>query len=279
MTKHNGTILQTEQDVKVVGRLAALTSAVRTMADGTPALSVKVEIKPDKRTRVRGEFYVPKFKKDGSIRKDFTGLEAVTQGARTIADNGEENADFVSMVAEIAPNDYVSKTTNRLVQGIILKGRFLNLAKDYEDEGATITFEGYIKSIKEEEPGLRVTVYGLDYRGDLVPFRFYVPEELKEDFEDTYREGETASFYLDIKTVTQVSKSDGGIGVQRTTGRDRIDYILVGATKPATGDNEIPEDVIEKAYRKRVEYLKRLEKQGPRGARSKKAESDDEYDF
>lgn len=252
-------------EVHLIGKLASFEANSINTKNG-PALKVRGEVMVNT-TKIQFDTFISQYNKDGSQRKNYNDFYSLASNAKSIASVGLEDADVVDVVGSIVPRDYVSRD-GRLKTGFSIQGDFIyKVTGDYKPT-ATVAFEGFIKGSKPENQGLKVNVFGLNYRDAAVPFSFYVPSDLVDEYEVGYYDNQTAVFYIDIKSMTSAPKpAPGGIGVQRTTGRSRTEYVLAGASVAMSDDepDAIPLEKMQEALAARKAYLKDLEEKGYRG--------------
>lgn len=237
-------------------------------ANGTCALNVRGQVAIGDRVRVRFRKYVPQYTKSGAERKDYQPLLALANEVQTISKVGKENATLMEITGELRTNDYVNPQ-GQLVEALSNEVAFIHL-NPTDPEKAEFTIQGMIQSITDEGDGCRVLIYALDFKGDVVPFKFYVPSELADALRSSYYEQQTAVFHTEYKALATEQVETGGIGVQFSTGKTRYDYILSGATAAVDPGmpNSIDPEVVKEGLARRKAHLAELEERGYQGNRN-----------
>lgn len=171
-----------------------------------------------------------------------------------------------------------------------------------DDDYAEGKVSGYIKSIKPETRGededetgrllVELWMYN-DYDDSVAPFTLVVDEDLAEDFENTYSDGDNAVLNFDI-TTRQVGgkKSKSAFGKRESKivgGFSVTEYSIFGGEAPMDDESEyyIDEDDFKKlfkAHKQKCEEAKNAKtnedkpKKGLGSARKSKVEEVDEDD-
>lgn len=213
-------------------------------------------------------------KKDGSENKTFAGVMTVMNEYKSIADNGEDEADRVRTSGQINlfrsnnnGNEIVSYTSN-----------FFNRIKpnqDYEPK-AEFEIEMYIKTLAPEmnkdgeETGRYKIVGWIPTYNGIEPLDLIVPEELADVVTNTYEPKQTARFYGEIvQNVTyETIERPMAFGVKKETKANFINELVVTGGSPAydaetkeecvEGGNQIPynPDTIQAAIEERDRRIK-----------------------
>ena len=147
-------------------------------------------------------------------------------------------------------NDYKNSKGNIISIDCFSANHIKTVAEDSEDkfEGR---IEGVLNSVRseivnEKETGrLKVELVGFNYREEPLPHTLYVEEDLRDDFESEYENGDTVVLDVEIGTKeygTQSSKRSGGFGRKAdvNNGFTRIEWIVIG------GDYAYDEDSVNK---------------------------------
>lgn len=166
--------------------------------------------------------------------------------------------------------------------------------EDYAEGKAS----GYIKTIKPETRGededetgrllVELWMYN-DYDNSVAPFTLVVNEDLSEDFENTYSDGDNAVLNFDIITSKKTKNAFGKRESKIVGGYSVTEYSIFGGEAPMDDESEyyIDEDDFKKmfkAHKQKCEEAKNAKpndetpKRGLGSARKSKVEETDEDD-
>ena len=261
---------QTKNKVTLTGKLCELKVTRGTKANPNEEVirldgSIMLNNDPNFKIGFRNAFPVRKFKKDGDLRKDYPKYLVFATNAKPVSEVGTEHASVVTLSGRVASNDFYNENGD-LVEATMINPISIDIVADSAEDKDETIFQGMVrKQTKEmrdgEETGrIRAEVIGIDGMGTAIPFKFIVPEQYAEAFEDRYVPHTSATFSLKHElTAVEHKKSTGGIGEQWTEGKPRINWLLCGATDPFEDDDErgISKATVKMALEKRNENLER----------------------
>lgn len=196
--------------------------------------------------------------KDGKHEsKQWAMAEKMMEWNPEINGNGDA-ATLVNVEGRLDVNDYVGN------DGEVKTGTRFTVSKASTkvnpDDVKGCSWSGvmFIKGMRPETRGtdneetgrLIVDLYGANSKGECLPFKAIVEEELAEDFEEAYSAGETVPMDIDVisrhvgedtKTVKKKAFGRGG-SVSVNSGFDVTEMIIVGADEALEEPEEEDED-------------------------------------
>ena len=260
MAKNNKN--EIKNTINLVGEVAELElTETQTKEKGIPMFAVKCSVKFGEE-----DYEVLTFKllstetdKDGKEKKNYAPMlemfQNIVENKLTIA-GGAETPARIAVLAKFDDGFFWDADGNfKDVTAVSSSYAKLATSKDGENR-AEFVMDAYIKEIKretvkdgddEEETGrLRVSGFTWDFQGRPVPFNnFVVEEELAEDFEEYYEEGNMTGLEGTWKCTQEKTASEGkGIGKKKERTFTRTEKVITYGNSPYEDDNKKYEDKI-----------------------------------
>lgn len=260
--------LETENRVSVTGKVTDFNVEQRKTRTGKLALKVNGQLSVEDRGRISFSNFIMKEKKGGGIRKDFETFYKLKEKVVTIKMAGEEHASILHLTGKFNVNDYVNKQDTLVSSTVFQPNGAVLLSTTDASLDAWARMTSYIQNIAEQENMLRVTALNLNFRGDIIPIDFYVLEDLKDGFMNTFAPEQTIEYDIAYKPLgASEPQQSTGIGVKRTTGSNRFGWVLTWADLPKfEGDmGAISSEKIKEGMTKRASMLADLESKGYQG--------------
>ena len=261
---------ETQNRVSVTGRVIDFNVEERTTRTGKQALKVSGQLGVDGRGRISFNNFIMKEKKGGGVRKDFDTFANLRGQIATVKMAGEDNASIVHMTGKFGVNDYVNKQGNLTTITNFQPNSAVKL--DNPETGTKLEawaeLTSYIQNIAEMDNMLRVTTLNLNFRGDIIPFDFFVLEDLRDSFMNTFAPEQTIGYNIAYQAIGQSEpQQSAGIGVRRTSGTNRFGWVLIGADLPKfEGEvGAISTEVIKDGMTKRAAMLADIQSKGYQG--------------
>lgn len=223
------------------------------------------------------QVYTSANKADGNPNPMFKGIETIMNTYVDKANETEEKtADVLMCSVSLRENNYVGKN------GKINNSTRINLnkatRKSYtEDEmEAKIRLEGIILNSTEEmsegedpEPTgrLKVQLGVIGYKGDIMIFDLFVPEDIASDFETYYEIGNTTTFNVKIVTKFVGKKKTAKKAVfghteetvaDTSRGYDKAEFEIFSGDEPYEEEFGLDADLIKEAMKEREAKLQQL---------------------
>lgn len=240
---------QAETKITVAGVLASKNLEKTTGNDGSTVISGDLIIKVDDINSIRFKVYCGEKKKDGTKNKAFDGLVTVMNEYKSIADVGEENADYV-YVGSGQFNTYRNPNNGQDVTSY--QSNFFSRAKAREPKREWKA-EMYIlrktpEVDKEGEETGRLKIRGIapNYNGiDIIDF--IVPSDLADQVDGLLEVKTTFVIYGDIVNSRVEKKVEMLIGKPRTEYEYKNELILTGIERQVEEPNAYDPDAIQLA--------------------------------
>lgn len=239
---------QAETKITVAGLLASKNLEI-TSGDNGNIISGDLIIKVDDVNSIRIKVYCGETKKDGSKNKAYEGLVTVKNEYKSIADVGEENADYV-YVGSGQFNTY--RNPNNGQDTVSYQSNFFTRAKVREPKREWKAEMFILKKIPEmdntgEETG-RLKIRGIapNYNGiDIIDF--VVPKDLADQVDGLLEIGTTFVIYGDIVNSRVEKKVEMLIGKPRTEYEYKNELVLTGIERQVEEPNAYEADAIKLA--------------------------------
>lgn len=246
-----------------------------------------VTVKTSNKNFITFTVYSKEKKNDKTDNKTYAGLITVMNEFRSVAEVGDENADYIRVNGQLNP--YRGQNGNEIIG---YRGSFFNRIRNVEnlETDASFEVEMFIQSIVPEmgkdadgemsETGrLKITGWVPTYNG-IEPVDLIVPEDLADACENTYEPGQTVEFYGDIinNSIEEIIEKPVAFGKPKKEVRRTYinELIVTGGSEPYDGDEETDKDhvpydrgAIEGAIAERntaIEEAKNKAKSGSSGA-------------
>lgn len=205
--------------------------------NGVKRIEGYITIKTDETNFVRFNVRVNEKTKDGNVNKTYAGIETVKETYKSIAADGEEEADKVRVNGDI--NLYRGRNGQEFVG---YKSNFFNRVRNEYDPHATFSVEMYIDRFTPEvdtdgiETG-RVKINGWvpTYNG-IEPLELLVEEDLTDALSSIYEVGQTAEFYgvvvnSRVEKIEEKQVAFGRPQIQKTTNY-KNELVVTGGSSP-----------------------------------------------
>ena len=278
-------IRQLENRVHLAGILAELSDIVEgTTSNGIPYISFNgaVQCGPEAVYTVRFRSFVKSKKNDGTDSKNYAKIKEWVKTAVPLTKN-TNNPTRVDMVGSLTDNPYVN-ASGTLVEGTQYS---IQLFGDFKDYAAEIDLEGFIHSVVDETKGSdssettgrkRMRLITRDiFRNTLDIKNIIVPKELVRPLRDNdYDDGRTAKFFITLMpNESPAPAKSGGIGTQRTSGTNYLEWVMTGADPVISIDSDKSLDVklIKAAMTERKSRLDEIKAAGYQGGSSSNGSS------
>lgn len=284
MSKNTNTntdqIRQLDNRVHLAGALAELSDINQgNTSAGIPYISFNgaIQCGPDAVYTVRFRTFVKSKKNDGTDSKNYAKLKEWAKNAVPMTKN-KDNPTMVDMVGSLTDNPYVG------VNGTLIEGTqySMQLFSDFKDYAAEIDLEGFIHSVVDETKGVdsdettgrqRMRLISRDiFHNTLDIKNIIVPKELVRPLRDNdYDPGRTAKFFITLmpNAIPAPAKS-GGIGTQRTSGANYLEWVMTGADPVISVDSDkaLDSKLIKNAMSERKSHLDEVKDAGYQGGSS-----------
>ena len=239
---------QAETKITVAGLLASKNLEI-TKGDNGNIISGDLIIKVDDLNSIRIKVYCGELKKDKTKNKAYDGLVTVMNEYKSIADVGEENADYV-YVGSGQFNTY--RNPNNGQDTVSYQSNFFTRAKVREPKRewkAEMFIQKKVPEMNNEgdETG-RLKIRGIapNYNGiDIIDF--VVPSELASDVDGLLEVGTTFVIYGDIINSRVEKKVEMLIGKPRTEYEYKNELVLTGIEKQVEEPKAYEADAIKLA--------------------------------
>lgn len=212
-----------------------------------------VTVKTSDKNFITFTVYSKEKKNDKTDNKTYAGLITVMNEFRSVAEVGDENADYIRVNGQLNP--YRGQNGNEIVG---YRGSFFNRIRNIEnlETDASFEVEMFIQSIVPEmgkdadgemsETGrLKITGWVPTYNG-IEPVDLIVPEDLADACENTYEPGQTVEFYGDIinNSIEEIIEKPVAFGKPKKEVRRTYinELIVTGGSEPYDGDEETDKD-------------------------------------
>ena len=271
--------------VHLAGALAELSDINEgTTSLGVPYISFNgaVQCGPDAIYTVRFRSFVKSKKNDGTDSKNYAKIKEWVKNAVPMTKN-KDNPTMVDMVGSLTDNPYVN-SSGALVEATQFS---VQLFSEFKDYAAEIDLEGFIHSINDETKGLdgdeitgrkRMRLITRDiFHNTLDIKNIIVPKELVRPLSDNdYEPGRTAKFFITLMPNSSPAPAkSGGIGTQRTSGTNYLEWVMTGAD-PVIGeesDKALNPKLVKDAMAERKSHLDEIKEAGYQGGSSSSSNS------
>ena len=206
--------------------------------NGVKRIEGYITVKTDETNFVRFNVRVNEKTKAGTANKTYAGIETVMDTYKSIASEGEDEADRIRVTGDI--NLYRSRNTGQEIVGY--KSNFFTRVRDNYSPHAEFSVEVFIEKFIPEidsegmETG-RVKIGGWvpTYNG-IEPIELIVGEDLADDLSTVYEVGQTAEFYGEVinsrvETVTERKAAFGKARTQKNVSY-KNELLVTGGTAP-----------------------------------------------
>lgn len=279
-TNNTDQIRQLDNRVHFAGALAELGDVNEGVTQaGVPYISFNgaIQCGPDPVYTVRFRSFVKSKKNDGTDSKNYTKIKEWVKNAVPMTKN-KENPTMVDMVGSLTDNPYVN-ASGTLVESTQYSVQLFN---DFKDYAAEIDLEGFIHSVVEETKGAdsdettgrqRMRLITRDIFSNTLDIKnIVVPKELVRPLRDNdYERGRTAKFFITLMpNEAPAPVKTGGIGTQRTSGANYLEWIMTGADPVISAESEKSLDakLIKDAMTERKSRLDEIKEAGYQGGSS-----------
>ena len=273
-------IRQLDNRVHLAGALAELSDITEgNTTAGVPYISFNgaVQCGTDAVYTVRFRSFVKSKKSDGTDSKNYAKIKEWAKNAIPMTKN-KDNPTMVDMIGSLTDNPYVN-SSGTLVEGTQFN---MQLFGDFKDYAAEIDLEGFIHSVNDETKGVdsdettgrqRMRLITRDiFRNTLDIKNIVIPKELVRPLRDNdYERGRTAKFFITLMpNEAPAPAKSGGIGTQRTTGANYLEWVMTGADPviSAESDKALDSKLIKDAMTERKSHLDEIKEAGYQGGSS-----------
>jgi hypothetical protein len=284
MPKNNNSntdqIRQLDNRVHLAGALAELSDINEgNTTAGIPYISFNgaIQCGADAVYTVRFRSFVKSKKSDGTDSKNYAKIKEWVKNAVPMTKN-KDNPTMVDMIGSLTDNPYVNASGN-LVESTQFN---VQLFGDFKDYAAEIDLEGFVHSIVDETKGAdsdettgrqRMRLITRDiFRNTLDIKNIIVPQELVRPLRDNdYDRGCTAKFFITLMpNAAPAPVKSGGIGTQRTSGANYLEWVMTGADPviSAESDKALDSKLIKDAMTERKSHLDEIKEAGYQGGNS-----------
>lgn len=278
-------IRQLDNRVHLAGALAELSDINEgTTSTGIPYISFNAAVQcgPDAVHTVRFRTFVKSKKNDGTDSKNYAKIKEWAKKAVPMTKN-KDNPTMVDMVGSLTDNPYVN-ASGTLVEATQYS---MQLFGDFKDYAAEIDLEGFIHSVVDETKGAdsdevtgrkRMRLITQDiFRNTIDIKNIIVPKELVHPLEENdYEGGRTAKFFVTLMpNEAPAPVKSGGIGTQRTSGANYLEWIMTGADPVISdeSDKHLNPKLIKAAMTERKSRLDEIKEAGYQGGSSSNSSS------
>lgn len=212
-----------------------------------------VTVKTSDKNFITFTVYSKEKKNDKTDNKTYAGLLTVMNEFQSVAEVGDENADYIRVNGQLNP--YRGQNGNEIIG---YRGSFFNRIRNIEnlETDASFEVEMFIQSIVPEmgkdadgemsETGrLKITGWVPTYNG-IEPVNLIVPEDLADACENTYEPGQTVEFYGDIinNSIEEIIEKPVAFGKPKKEVRRTYinELVVTGGSEPYDGDEETDKD-------------------------------------
>ena len=288
MPKNNNNtdqIRQLDNRVHLAGALAELSDINEgTTSAGIPYISFNgaIQCGPDAVHTVRFRTFVKSKKSDGTDSKNYAKIKEWVKKAVPMT-KSKDNPTMVDMIGSLTDNPYVN------VNGVLVEATQYStqLFSDFKDYAAEIDLEGFIHSVVDETKGAdsdevtgrkRMRLIAQDiFRNTIDIKNIIVPKELVRPLqENDYEGGRTAKFFITLMpNEAPAPVKSGGIGTQRTSGANYLEWIMTGADPVISeeSDKHLDPKLIKAAMTERKSRLDEIKEAGYQGGNSSNSSS------
>ena len=284
MSKNTNTntdqIRQLDNRVHLAGALAELSDINEgNTTAGIPYISFNgaIQCGTDAVYTVRFRTFVKSKKNDGTDSKNYAKIKEWAKNAVPMTKN-KDNPTMVDMVGSLTDNPYIN-ASGTLVEGTQYS---MQLFGDFKDYAAEIDLEGFIHSVVDETKGAdsdettgrqRMRLISRDiFRNTLDIKNIIVPKELVRPLRDNdYDRGRTAKFFITLMpNEAPAPVKTGGIGTQRTSGANYLEWVMTGADPVISVDSDkaLDSKLIKDAMTERKSHLDEIKDAGYQGGSS-----------
>lgn len=273
-------IRQLDNRVHLAGALAELSDITEgNTSTGIPYISFNgaVQCGIDAVYTVRFRSFVKSKKSDGTDSKNYAKIKEWAKNAIPMTKN-KDNPTMVDMIGSLTDNPYVN-SSGTLVEGTQFN---MQLFGDFKDYAAEIDLEGFIHSVNDETKGVdsdettgrqRMRLITRDiFRNTLDIKNIVIPKELVRPLRDNdYERGRTAKFFITLMpNEAPAAVKSGGIGTQRTSGANYLEWVMTGADPviSAESDKALDSKLIKDAMSERKSHLDEIKEAGYQGGSS-----------
>jgi len=211
-----------------------------------------VTVKTSDKNFITFTVYSKEKKNDKTDNKTYAGLLTVMNEFQSVAEVGDENADYIRVNGQLNP---YRKNGSEFIG---YRGSFFNRIRNIEnlETDASFEVEMFIQSIVPEmgkdadgemsETGrLKITGWVPTYNG-IEPVDLIVPEDLADACENTYEPGQTVEFYGDIinNSIEEIIEKPVAFGKPKKEVRRTYinELVVTGGSEPYDGDEETDKD-------------------------------------
>lgn len=269
-------LAQLKNEVTIVGKAKQISNVKEEVSKkGKPYLKYNLSVMVENKEKgLIDEIIVSFFSMEGS--KPYKSQKKFLDEGKTIENDGYDNADEVSILANLEFNEYVSRKSEKYVSFNSLGGVFIHRLDEPERHKVLGNVETIITDISDRlnEEGLStgeklVQGFTVGYNESIIPINdAIVPSVLAENFGNIYKEKQTATLtYQLIRRAIDVEpeheeeeEPQAAFGVVADVSRGRQTFtnyenktLIVGGQKPLKDGTELTEEEINKALELRKE--------------------------
>lgn len=241
-----------------------------------PSLLVRVEDENGVNDIKIDTYPIAEFRLDADGKKvensTFKSMLEVVNNITSKAENGEKG-DTVSVSAYLGLNEYASAKDGKNYEFISFPQTYVQwgVSASNAEPMAEGTVTGIIKNIKrevkvtnddEDETGrLEVMFYTFNYGGKVQPIKFIVDEDLADDFEDAFDEGDQTTLSYTIVKRHVGGKTKKAVAFGRasrvSTGFDVEEFVIIGGETAMDDDNAkyVSSKELKEAIAERKNYI------------------------
>ena len=240
---------QAETKITVAGLLLSKNLEKTTDNNGNTVIKGDLTLKTDELNSIRFKVYCGEKKKDGTKNNTFDGLVTVMNEYKSVADVGEENADYV-YVGSGQFNTYRNQNGQDVTS---YQSNFFSRAKAREPMREWKA-EMFIKSkmpemdnTGEETGRLKIRGIAPNFNGiDIIDF--VVPKDIADQVDGLLEVGTTFVVYGDIINSRVEKKVEMLIGKPRTEYEYKNELVLTGVERQVEEPNAYEADAIQLAF-------------------------------
>ena len=206
--------------------------------NGVKRIEGYITIKTDETNFVRFNVRVNEKTNAGNANKTYAGIETVMNTYKSIAVEGEEEADRVRVNGDI--NLYRSRNTGQEIVGY--KSNFFNRVRNEYEPHAEFSVEVFIEKFVPEidrdgiETGrMKVKGWVPTYNG-IEPIELIVGEDLADDLTTVYEVGQTAEFYGEVINSRVETETEKAAAFGKARKQKNVSYknelLVTGGSAP-----------------------------------------------
>lgn len=281
-------LAQLKNEVEIVGKAKQISNVVEKVSKkGKPYLKYTLAVMVENKDKgLIDEILVTFFSMEGS--KPHNSQKKFLENGKTIENDGYDEADEVSILANLDFNEYVSGKSGKYIAFNNLSGVFIHRLDETKKHKVLGNIETIITSIEDNlnEEGLAngeklVKGFTVGYQEKIIPIKdAIVPSVLAENFANIYKENQTATLtYQLIRRAIDKDEPEeeetpqaafGVVADLNTNKQTFTNYenktLIVGGQPPLKDGTEFTQEEINKANEIRTEEETRVKNTIPQKA-------------